>query len=174
MMLARAPRSISFRMRLRARLIRLAMLLSLAVVSTGSLAACGSTGVAPIEVGPLITVNVRGGMCMEGACDHSVILEADGRVHDAATPPKVLGRVPAATMATLTHAVQGADYAALKSKPFTGECPIAFDGQELIFEFAVGAGSQRIASCEVDIDWGHPLFVAVGIALGEWIPLPLT
>ena len=67
-MLARAPRSISFRMRLRARLIRLAMLLSLAVIATGLLAGCGSTGVAPVEVGPLITVNVRGGMCMEGAC----------------------------------------------------------------------------------------------------------
>ena len=168
------PRPVSFRMRLRARLIRLAMLLSFAAVATGSLAACGSTGVAPIEVGPLLTVQVRGGMCMEGACDHAVILEPDGRVHDGATPPKELGRVPAPTMATLTSAIQGADYAALKSRPFTGECPIAFDGQELIFEFAVGAGTQRLASCEVDIDWGHPLFVAVGIALGEWIPLPLT
>ena len=173
-MLVRAPRSISFRMRLRARLIRLAMLLSVAAMATGALAACGSTGIAPVEVGPLLTVQVRGGMCMEGACDHAVILEPDGRVHDGATPPKDLGRVPAPTMATLTAAVQGADYAALKSKPFTGECPIAFDGNELIFEFAVGAGTQRLASCEVDIDWGHPLFVAVGIALGEWIPLPLT
>lgn len=161
-------------MRLRARLIRLAMLLSLAAIATGSLAACGSTGVAPVEVGPLLTVQMRGGMCMDGPCDHAVILEPDGRVHDGATPAKDLGRVPAPTMATLTAAIQGADYAALKSRPFTGECPIAFDGQELIFEFAVGAGTQRLASCEVDIDWGHPLFVAVGIALGEWIPLPLT
>ena len=161
-------------MRLRARLIRLAMLLSLAAIATGSLAACGSTGVAPVEVGPLLTVQMRGGMCMDGPCDHAVILEPDGRVHDGATPAKDLGRVPAPTMATLTAAIQGADYAALKSRPFTGECPIAFDGQELIFEFTVGAGTQRLASCEVDIDWGHPLFVAVGIALGEWIPLPLT
>jgi hypothetical protein len=103
-----------------------------------------------------------------------VVLEPDGRVHDDAAPAKELGRVPAQTMTTLTAAVKGADYALIKSHPFTGECPVAFDGQELIFEFSVGSGTQRVASCEVDIDWGHPLFVAVGIALGEWIPLPLT
>lgn len=146
----------------------------LVVVATLALAACGATGVDLPGTGPLITVQLRGGMCMDGPCDSSVILEPDGRVHDDATPPKELGRVPAQTMATLTAAVNGADYASIKSHPFTGECPVAFDGQEMIFEFSVGSGTQRIASCEVDIDWGHPLFVAVGVALGEWIPLPLT
>ena len=78
-------------------------------------------------------------------------------------------------MATLTAAIAATDFAAIKSKPFTGECPIAFDGQELIFEFATSARARSaIASCEVDIDWGHPLFIAVAAALGEWIPLPLT
>jgi len=70
--------------------------------------------------------------------------------------------------------VAATDFAALKSHPFTGECPVAFDGEELVFEFAIGTGSQRIASCEVEIDWGHPLFIAVGAALGEWIAMPLT
>jgi hypothetical protein len=70
--------------------------------------------------------------------------------------------------------VNQTDYVALKSHPFTGECPVNFDGQELIFEFNVGSTVQRVASCEVDIDWGHPLFVAIGVALGEWIALPLT
>ena len=151
-----------------------ALSILLAVLSLVAIAGCGATAVDLPGTGPLITVQLRGGMCMEGACDHSVILEPDGRVHDDATPPKELGRVPAQSMATLTTAANGADYASIKSHPFTGVCPVAFDGQELVFEFAVGSGTQRIASCEVDIDWGHPLFVAVGIALGEWIPLPLT
>lgn len=146
----------------------------LAALALVALAGCGATGVDLPGAGPLITVQMRGGMCMEGSCDRSVILEPDGRVHDDATPPQELGRVPARVMTTLTAAVKGADYASIKSKPFTGECPVAFDGQELIFEFSVGSGIQRVASCEVDIDWGHPLFVTVGIALGEWIPLPLT
>ena len=175
MMLVRVPRPVSFRMRLRARIIRLAMLLSVIALSTGSLAACApSGGVAIPLTGPLVTVQLRGGMCMEGACDHSVILERDGRVHSATKPPNELGVVPAGAMAALAAAIQSTDYAALKAPPFTGECPIAFDGQELIFDFAVGTGTQQIASCTVDIDWGHPLFVAVATALGEWIPLPLT
>jgi len=175
MMLARTPRAVSFRMRLRARLIRLAMLLSIVAVA-GTLGACsslGSLGV-PAATGPLLTVTMRGGMCADGACDNSVILDRDGRVHRAAKPPNDLGTVPAQAMATLTAAIGATDYSAIRARPFTGECPVNFDGQEFIFEFVTSAGTQRIASCEVDIDWGHPLFVAVGVALGEWIPLPLT
>lgn len=140
-----------------------------------SVAACNATGNTVLPgTGPLVTVQLRGGECVGGPCDNAVVLERDGRVHSAAKPPNDLGRVPAEAMATLTAAVSATDYAAIKSHPFTGECPVNFDGQELIFEFAVGTGIQRIASCEVDIDWGHPLFVAVGVALGAWIPLPLT
>jgi hypothetical protein len=127
-----------------------------------ALAACSSgIGVPVTGAGPLLTVSTRGGMCPAGACGQTVILERDGRV-------------PTEAMAALTTAVNQADYAAIKARPFTGECPVNFDGQELIFEFNVGSTTQRIASCEVDIDWGHPLFVAVGVALGEWIALPLT
>ena len=140
-----------------------------------ALAGCNAAVNLPLPgTGPLVTVSTRGGMCPQGACDHSVILDRDGRVHAAAKPPNDLGRVPANVMATLTAAVQATDFAALKSHAFTGQCPVAFDGQELIFEFGVGATTQRIASCEVDIDWGHPLFKAVGVALGQWIPIPLT
>jgi hypothetical protein len=113
-------------------------------------------------------------MCPAGACDQTITLERNGRVHSAAKPPNDLGVVPAQAMATLTAAIQATDYAALRAHPFTDVCPIAFDGQELVFEFGVGTGTQRIASCEVAIDWGHPLFVAVGVALGAWIPMPLT
>jgi hypothetical protein len=140
-----------------------------------AVAACTSAGgVALPGTGPLVTVQLRGGHCVNGPCDSSVVLERDGRVHSAAKPPNDLGVVPAQAMASLTAAVAATDYAALKARPFTGECPVNFDGQELIFEFAVGTGTQRVASCEVEIDWGHPLFIAVGVALGEWIPLPLT
>jgi hypothetical protein len=151
------------------------MALLLAMATLVFLAACNAAGSIPLPgTGPLLTVSMRGGMCVGGPCDSSVILDRDGRVHSAAKPPNDLGRVPADKMATLTAAVAATDFAALKSHPFTGMCPIAFDGQELIFEFGVDNATQRIASCEVDIDWGHPLFVAVGAALGEWVPMPLT
>ncbi|HET9851037.1 MAG TPA: hypothetical protein VFP56_00860 [Candidatus Limnocylindrales bacterium] len=164
-------------MRPRARLIRLAMLLSAVALAAGALGACGSaaTGELIPGTGPLVSVQMRGGMCADGGmCDSSVILDRDGRVRSSAKPPNDLGVVSAANMSTLTAAIAATDFATLRSKPFTGECPIAFDGQELIFEFAAIGGTQRLASCEVDIDWGHPLFIAVAAALGEWIPLPLT
>ena len=166
---------ISFRMRLRARLIRLAMLLSV-VVLAASVSACNSAQTNELlpGTGPLMTVQMRGGMCPDGACDSSVILDRDGRVRNAEKEPNDLGVVTPENMSALNTAIAATDFATLKSKPFTGECPIAFDGQELIFEFSTLTGTQRLASCEVDIDWGHPLFIAVGTALGEWIPLPLT
>lgn len=148
------------------------LLLLLAVLTLGACSVGG--GVLTPANGPLVTVSMRGGMCPQGACDRSVILDRDGTVRSAAKPPNQLGRVPAQAMSTLTAAVASTDYAAILSHPFTGECPVNFDGQELIFEFAVGGVTQRIASCEVDINWGHPLFVALGAALGEWIPIPLT
>lgn len=153
---------------------RLTWLLVLAsALSLGACNAIGGVGL-PAATGPLVTVTMRGGMCADGACDNSVILDRDGRVHSAAKPPNDLGRVPAQAMATLTAAIGATDYAALKAHLFTGECPVNFDDQELIFEFSVGTRTQRIASCEVEIPWGHPLFVAVGVALGEWIPLQLS
>lgn len=161
-------------MRLRARLIRLAMLLSVLTLAGATLAACGTAVPAAIPgTGPLVTVQMRGGMCPEGACDSTVVLERDGRVHSAAKPPNNLGVVPADRMTALGAAIAAADFTALKAKPFTGECPVAFDGQELILTFATAAGPQTLASCQVEIDWGDPLFVAVAGALGEWIPLPL-
>jgi hypothetical protein len=143
------------------------------VVATLTLAGCNSNVPVPLG-GPLLTVELRGGMCPGGPCDSGVILDHDGRVRAAAKPPNDLGQVDAKAMAALTAALQATDFAAIRSQRFTGECPIAFDGVELTFEFNVGTGTQRIASCEVDIDWGHPLFVALGVAIGKWVPLPLT
>jgi hypothetical protein len=145
------------------------------VVAAIALAGCSSSvSISLPGTGPLLTVEMRGGMCPAGACDTAVILDRDGRVHSAAKPPNDLGRVNGDAVAALTAAMQATDWAVLKSRQFTGECPIAFDGQELIFEFSVGSATQRIASCEVDVDWGHPLFVAAAAALGEWVALPLT
>jgi hypothetical protein len=144
-------------------------LLAAALALTG----CSSTLTVP-GTGPLLTVSMRGGLCPAGACDSAVILDRDGRVHSAAKPPNDLGHADAAAIGALTAAIQATDFTALKSHRFTGECPVNFDGPELIFEFSVVATTERIASCEVDIDWGSPLFVAVGVALGQWVPLPLT
>jgi hypothetical protein len=143
------------------------------VLLTVALGACNSATVLP-GTGPLVTVTMHGGECAAVPCDSSVILDADGHVHAAVKPPNDLGQVTADVMAPLNAAIGRTDFAALRAHPFTGQCPVAGDGQELIFEFAVGGVTQRIASCEVDIDWGSPLFVALAAALGRWVSMPVT
>jgi hypothetical protein len=172
MTLAR-PRELPFRVRLRARLIRLVLLLA-AIASIGALAGCrpGTDLVVP-GTGPLLTVRLEGGMCMDGPCDSAVVLERDGRVHDGKTPEGDLGRVSAQAYGALDAAIQGTDFAAMRAKPFTGECPIAFDGQKQIFEFSVGGTTERLDSCESELDWSSPVFIAMVAALGEWVQAPL-
>lgn len=115
--------------------------------------------------GPLVTVETRGGHCLEGACGSTTVIESDGRIHAMAPSAEELGTVPDVTLEGLVTEIAGADFAALKSRPFTGTCPIAFDGQETIYTFATATGDERIASCEVEIDPAHPLFVAVSAVL---------
>lgn len=159
----------------RGRLIRLVLLLSVVAIAGATVGACSQAGnLVAAGTDPLVTVELRGGLCQAGPCGATVFLQRDGHVHSAAKPPNDLGVASAGSMAALDAAINATDFAAVKAKQFTGECPVAFDGQELVFEFAAPGGTQRIASCEVEIDWGSPLFLAVAAAMGEWVPLPLT
>ena len=167
------PRGLPLGVRLRARLIRLVLLFS-AVATIGVLAGCNAqTNLSLPGTGPLVTVQLVGGMCMDGPCDSAVVLERDGRVHSAAKPPNDLGQVSSDAYMALQAAIEATDFAAMRAKPFTGECPIAFDGQKQIFEFSVGTATERLDSCETELDWSSPLFLAMVGAMGEWIQAPL-
>jgi hypothetical protein len=119
----------------------------------------------PGPSGPLVTVETRGGLCAQGDCGLTIAIEADGRVHAIAPAPAELGTAPDAAIEALTTEIAQTDFAALKSRPFTGTCPIAYDGQETVYTFTTASGAERIASCEVIVDPGAPLFVAVAAAL---------
>ncbi len=135
------------------------------IPTPGPTASPGATGV-------LLTVETRGGLCADGPCGTTIFVERDGTVHQAAKPPNDLGVVPPAALAALDEAVRTTDFATLRSHPFTGLCPTAVDGQEIVFEFGAPSGIERIATCEVDLDFGWPLFVAVIAAVGPFISLP--
>jgi len=121
----------------------------------------------PTPSRPLVTVETRGGMCAQGACGSTIVIEADGRVHAIAPAPAELGTAPGRGLEALNTEIAQADFAALTSHPFAGTCPIAFDGQETVYTFSIGSDTQRIASCEVIIDPAAPLFVAVTAALAD-------
>ncbi len=153
----------------------LVLVTSFAIAVAAIAGACsGGTIPIPIATGPLLTVETRGGECFAAPCGSTIVVERDGRVHSAGKPPNDLGQVPLDQLAALDAAIKTTDFAILKARPFTGDCPTTYDGAEFVFEFGAPGGPQRIASCEVEIDYGSPLFVAVSTAIGPFVPLPVT
>lgn len=141
------------------------MRLTILVLGSILLIGCASLPGVPAATGPLVTVTTRGGECFDGPCGSSIAIERDGSVHEAAKPPNDLGTVPDDVLTALDAAIKTTDFEAVRAVPFTGECPVNFDGQEWIYEFGAPGGLERIASCETEIDPANPAFAAVTAAL---------
>ena len=120
--------------------------------------------------GPLVTIETRGGECPRGACESLVLIERDGRLHRLRPDVGDMAQLSPEVVAAIEGAILTTDFATVRSRPFTGECPVNFDGQEIIYGFSTPSGVERIASCEVEIDPDHPLFRAVAGALGASPP----
>ena len=120
--------------------------------------------------GRLVTVEAHGGRCPEGECRRVFAIESDGLVHQLEPDEAEIHRVSDETIDVYRTALSITDFNALRSRPFTGDCPTAFDGMEIIYTFETPGGTERIASCEVEIDRQAPLFVAVDAILGANVP----
>lgn len=129
-------------------------------------AACG-TGSQPFLPGAstggeqpaLVIVEYRGGHCREGECRSAVTISPSGTVQRDLGP---VVSVPQPLLATLVDAIRSTDFAAVLARPFTGECPTAYDGQELVYTIATPSDGQvAMASCEVEVDPAAPLFAAI-------------
>ncbi len=144
-------------------------LAAIAVLAFGfaAVAACASPGattspaLAATPTGALVTVETRGGECPEGPCGQTITIDRDGRVHSAAKPPNELGNVTPDVLRTLETLTATTDFGVIKSRPFNGECPVNFDGQETIYTFTTPGGLETIASCTVAVDPSLPLFATV-------------
>jgi hypothetical protein len=129
-----------------------------------------TTAVATIKpsqaaTGPLVTVETRGGECPDGPCGSLIDIGSDGSVHQVRPADVDLGTIPKAELDALTAEIERANFPLIESRPFTGECPTSFDGQETIYTFHLQTGDEAIATCKVAIDPNHPLFVAVAAAM---------
>jgi hypothetical protein len=146
------------------------LLLSVVVVACGTAAATPSPTPSPTPTpsGPLLTIESRGGHCMDGPCGQTLIVEYDGRVHEAAKPPNDLGFVEPDILAELKTAIAEADFAAIKARPFTDTCPTAYDGMEIVVDFGTASGTEHIEGCQVAIDWAAPPFLTIKAALAPW------
>jgi hypothetical protein len=121
--------------------------------------------------GPLVSIDAHGGHCLEGACGTVTTILRNGRLTIESSGDPIADAVDPSLLATLAAAVDSADYARIMAVPFTGECPIAFDGQELTYTFhPAGRAPVTIASCEVAIDPADPLFRALDAAVLQSAP----
>ena len=146
-------------------MLRLPFALALLIVTV---AACGILpGTEPAPTGPLVTLETRGGDCPTGTCGGTVVIERDGWVRDLAPRALERGRIPDDRRRALEEAIRTTDFTVLQARPFSGDCPTTFDGQEQIYTFGTAVGPIRLASCEVEIDPAHPLFVAMETAFAS-------
>jgi hypothetical protein len=100
------------------------------------------------------------------------VIEADGRVRQTEPEAGEISQVTAESIDVLQTAIDITDFEAIRSRPFLGTCPTAFDGQELVYTIATPHGPERIASCDVEVDPQAPLFVAIHAILGASVPAP--
>jgi hypothetical protein len=125
-----------------------------------------SIGPAPTpELFPLLSIEWRGGECPAGLCTRLVNIEGDGRFHEVIPKDQVTGRVPPELLEALQIEIERANYRLILSRPFTGTCPTAYDGQQVIYTFHVSTGDRTVDACKVAIDPDHPLFVATDAAV---------
>lgn len=144
-------------------------LILMVTVSCNLLALFTRTEPAPDASRPLMTVTIQGGRCIYGGCLLVFNVTSDGTL-TYARGDGVTGaaQLEDAELATLTEAIAAADFEALRDTPFTGMCPTAYDGQQVIYIFYTSAGEEVIDSCEHAIERDDLLFHLVDELLNRY------
>ena len=130
------------------------------------LAACASTPAAPAAppspppVVLLVKLETRGGLCVSGTtCESGLTVKTDGSWTSLAPDGRRSGTLPEGRLARLADAVERTGLAT--APPFTGTCPIAYDGQEQVVTWLDDGKPVTVASCEQEFDPADPLVAAL-------------
>lgn len=130
----------------------------LAVAALAALAGPAAAAPAPV----VADVRAVGGLCVRGSiCMTRTLLLGDGRV---VRDGSVLRRVSADRVAEIRRLIAKVDLAAITSRPFTGTCPIAYDGPEMIYRLR-GVGTP-LRGCTWDLS-KVPVVVALDRIVGS-------
>jgi len=140
----------------------LATRLSLFVVAAIVVGACGllPPGAVPEVLNPvLVSYEASGGECPQGPCGFKAEIRRDGTVirsdgMEQTVEPQII--------ALLAEQVESTDWDAVLARPFEGECPRNFDGQEETYTFHVAPEPVVVASCTTAIDPQQDPFRTIG------------
>jgi hypothetical protein len=110
----------------------------------------GMDGTLTDNIFPLVAVSYTGGLCVTGTnCESSMQIMPNGNVMSKG---ELVHKISAAETAALLSSITSVDFSQLREKPFTGTCPIAYDGQEKIYKFYVAGREEVLPSCTYDIE----------------------
>jgi len=96
---------------------------------------------------PLVVVTLHGGLCVSGRECRTVYRITDTAVLDPVG--KRLRAISRMQRRRLERAISRIDLAEVRKHPFTGTCPTAYDGSEMIFGFR--GLRAKLASCRYDL-----------------------
>jgi hypothetical protein len=105
-----------------------------------------------------IKIQFRGGMRATRTIPE-LMIRPDGlyRYNNGVSKPKS-GVLSQQELRLLKQRVQQANFSVIKSKPFKGTCPIAYDGIEIAYLFQLNRGVEEISACKYAINGKNPLF----------------
>jgi len=114
----------------------------------------------------LLTIETRGGLCPSGPCDAKIEIDKGGSYsYKNDNGKKSDGTFSTDNMDNLEEAIKNTDFAAIKSKKFTGQCPTDYDGQEFTYTFY--SVKQVIPTCTYEVDNNSPLFKIINTLLSK-------
>ena len=118
--------------------------LLLAALAVALLAAGSAGGTTPPP--PIATIVRHGGLCVSGSECRTVFRITDRTI---SAPGYVPRRLAPADRLALLRAIKLLNMPYLRAHPFTGTCPIAYDGSESIYRFRGFA--RPLPSCTYDL-----------------------
>jgi hypothetical protein len=110
---------------------------------------------------PLLQLRYEGGMrmCTQSDCATRITVGKDGSFqYTDAESKRFSGTVKPKDLSDLKGQIARANFTQLQSRPFTGTCPIAFDGTKTIYTFYNAKTPVKIDSCKVEVNPANPLF----------------
>jgi hypothetical protein len=131
-----------------------------------ALIACAGGDAASDDSPWALTVFSHGGLCPDGECTLSIAVSDEGGfVYAPRFGDVEVGTIDRDLVEGLSEAAADTDFAAIRAVPFTGTCPIAFDGMENVYTFYVAGAEEVVASCEHAIDEAAEPWTSVNAVL---------
>jgi hypothetical protein len=104
----------------------------------------------------ILKVYSHGGLCMKDQqCSNTTILTKDGSVLKESQKTK---KLTPQEITQLRDIIKNTNFSKIKSGKFTDVCPMAYDGQEIIYTIYASDTTEELPSCTYNIDPNDPLF----------------